>query len=324
LSLRTEATIRDDLIDLRVVAAIIWRAKIMIIVITGFFAVASVFIALILPDQYKATVTLVPTESTNLSSLSRLAGQFGGLASLAGVSLGGDSGTDKTTMAMELVKTWDFLDNFIRNNELEVAVFAATGWDRQTDQLVIDPDLYDSAAKKWVRDFDPGKGETADPSSWELYEEFRDRIAVTKDANTGLVTLSVEYYSPIMAKQWVDKLVSALNQHIRVRDRNQASESIDYLLRQIDQTSLAEMKNVFYQLVEEQTKNLMLTEVTEEYVFSVLSPARIPEEESSPNRALICISGTILGFILAIFVVLLRSAIGGKTRQTEDAADQLK
>jgi LPS O-antigen subunit length determinant protein (WzzB/FepE family) len=224
-------------------------------------------------------------------------------------------------MAMELVKAWDFLDNFIRDNNLEIAVFAATGWDRATDQLVIDPDLYDSDANEWVRDFNPSKGETANPSSWELYEEMRDRIFISQNANTGLISLSIEFYSPAVAKEWVDKLVEAINSHIRVRDRDQASDSIEYLKRQIDQTSLAEMKNVFYQLIEEQTKNLMLTEVSEEYVFSILSPARVPEKRSWPNRVLVCIGGSMLGFILAILTVLLRNGFSGRSRRLDVVAD---
>jgi capsular polysaccharide biosynthesis protein len=321
LDLQADETGSGGLIDLVLIANILWRAKLMIVIITSIFAVMSVVFALSLSNQYKATVTVVPAESTSMSSLGRLASQFGGLASLAGINLGGDSDAYKTIMAMELVKTWDFLDNFIRDNNLEVPFFAATGWDRATDQLVINPDLYDSVAKEWVREFDPSKGQTAKPSSWKLYVRLRDRVSVSQDVSTGMITLSVEFYSPNIAKEWVDKLVTAINLRIRTRDRDQASESIEYLRRQIDQTSLAEMKNVFYQLIEEQTKNLMLTEVSEEYVFSVLSPARVPEKKSSPNRALTCISITILGFILAVFTVLLRSGFGGRPRQSDRSAD---
>ena len=124
-----------------------------------------------------------------------------------------------------------------------------------------------------------------------------------------MVTISVEFYSPSIAKDWAEMLVETVNSHLRVRDRDEASKSIEYLKKQIGQTSLAEMKIVFYQLVEEQTKNLMLTEVSDEYVFSTLSPARVPEEKSWPNRALICIVGTVFGFILAILFVFLRNAL---------------
>jgi len=311
----------NDLVDLRVVLDLLWRAKFVIIAITSFFAVLSVVVALVLPNQYRASVYVVPTESTSMSSLGQLASQFGGLASIAGINLGGDSGSDKSVIAMELVKTWDFLDHFIKDNGLEVAVFAAEGWNRATDQLVIDDDLYDISTGEWVRNFNPSKGETAHPSSWELYEELRDRITVRQDASTGIITLSVEFYSPKIAKDWVDMLVVAINTRLRIRDRDDASKSIEYLRQQIEQTSLAEMRNVFYQLVEEQTKNLMLTEVSDEYVLSTLSPARVPEENSWPNRALICIGGTLAGFILALMFVLLRNAFGSIRQEPEVRAD---
>ncbi len=92
--MRAEVRDRDDLIDLGVIASIIWQSKIMIVVITGILAVASVVYALSLSDQYRATVTVVPTESTGISSLGRLAGQFGGLASFAGINLASDSGAN--------------------------------------------------------------------------------------------------------------------------------------------------------------------------------------------------------------------------------------
>jgi LPS O-antigen subunit length determinant protein (WzzB/FepE family) len=142
--------------------------------------------------------------------------------------------------------------------------------------------------------------------------------------STSLINLSVEYYSPIIAKEWVDKLVAAINSHLRVRDRDEASKSIQFLERQISQTSLAEMKNVFYQLVEEQTKNLMLTEISDEYVLKTLSPARIPEEKSRPNRALICIGGTLLGFVFALLLVFLRSALTGFSTQQDVKLDRPK
>jgi LPS O-antigen subunit length determinant protein (WzzB/FepE family) len=66
------------------------------------------------------------------------------------------------------------------------------------------------------------------------------------------------------------------------------------------------METVFYQLIEEQTKNMMLTKVSAEYVLKTIDPAQVPEKKSGPKRALIVVLGTILGIILSIIVVLIR------------------
>ncbi len=297
----------DDEIDLRELWNAIWEGKWLIIAITTVFAIGSVLYGLSLPDEYKSTALLAPASSGSSSSLSKLTGQFGGLASLAGIDLGGAGGAeDKSVVAMEIITTWGFLESFIKDNHIEVEVFAATGWNRTGNQLLIDSDLYDETNKKWVREFDESKGQKIEPSSWELYEEFIERINLSQDKTSGLISLSVEYYSPLLAKNWTDKLVKSINAHIQKQDRDEAIKSIAYLNEKIAETNIADMQSVFYQLIEEQTKTLMLAEVSEEYVFKTLSQAKTPEEKSKPNRVLTVVLGFMLGVMLAVLIVLVR------------------
>jgi uncharacterized protein involved in exopolysaccharide biosynthesis len=297
---------QDDEIDLRELASAIWQGKWVIICITAIFSVASVFYALSVPDEYKSTVLLAPASSSGGSGMSSLAGQYGGLASFAGINLGGGGGDDKVAIAMEIIKTWGFQESFIEQNNLQVAIFAATGWNRANNKLIINPDLYDEATNKWVREFNSAKGQKSEPSSWELYKRLKDRVTVSQDKKNGLISLTVEYYSPEFAKQWVELLVKAINSNLKKRDRDEATKSINYLKEKIQETDVSDMQAVFYQLIEEQTKTLMLAEVSEEYVFKTLSPARAAEEKSKPKRALIVILGFILGAMLSVFIVLIR------------------
>ena len=77
----------DDEIDLRELFSVLWRGKKVIIAITAVFAVGSVLVALLIPNQYKASALLAPAQSDG-GGLSSALGQLGGLASLAGVSIG--------------------------------------------------------------------------------------------------------------------------------------------------------------------------------------------------------------------------------------------
>ena len=85
-----------------------------------------------------------------------------------------------------------------------------------------------------------------------------------------------------------------------------ASRNIDYLEAQIAKTSIAEMREVFYTIVEEQTKNKMVAEASPEYAFVAVGPSMVPEEKSKPSRALICVLGTLLGGMLGVVIVLIR------------------
>ena len=91
----------DDEVDLRELWNAIWQGKWIIFVITSVFAIASVFYALNLPNEYESTAILAPASNSSSSQMSKLGGQLGGLASLAGISLGGGGGEDKIVIAMD-------------------------------------------------------------------------------------------------------------------------------------------------------------------------------------------------------------------------------
>lgn len=290
------------LIDLLILP--IWSMRWWVLGGVTFFTMVSCLIAFSLNREYRSTAILAPVSASGMGGISRLTQQFGGIASLAGINLPSGGGEDKTTIAIEILKTWGFLEKFILSNELEEEVFAVYGWDRSQNELLIDSDLYDVKTKKWVREVDEEAGETPRPSSWELYEALKERVFVSQNKSTGFVSVTVEHFSPFLAKEWVDLLVKDINAHIKEQDKIEARKSIAFLKKQIAETNVSDMQSVFYQLIEEQTKTLMLTEVSQEYVLKTISPAKVPEKPSKPKKVLIVFFGVILGTIFSMFLSL--------------------
>ena len=291
----------DDEIDLRELFGVLWSGKIKIIVITAIFAVGSVFYALSVPNQYRATALLAPAQSDG-GGLSSALGQLGGLASLAGVSIGGGESSE-SQIAQEIMKSWSFVETFIAENDLAVEVYAAEGWSKGSNELHINQDAYDRENNQWLTE--DSSGNVAPPTSWQLFKTFSDMLSVSEDKKSGLVSVSIEYYSPMMAKEWLDRYVSAINEHMQSRQVAKVSNNIDYLKAQIDKTSIAEMREVFYTIIEEQTKKKMVAEASPDYAFVAVSPSMKPEEKSQPKRALICILGTLLGGMVSVLLVLV-------------------
>jgi len=293
----------DDEVDLAELWRAIWAGKFLIIAISFIFAVASIAFALSKPDVYKASILLSPASNEGAGGMGALAGQFGGLASLAGISLGG-GGTDKTALSLEIIKSRAFLENFINKHELLVPLMASKKWNQVNNILILNHEIYDESANKWLREVQaPRKPE---PSQWEAYQELLKLLSVAQDKTTSLVTIDVEFYSPEIAKQWLIWLVSDVNNFMREKDEKEAQASIDYLTNQLEKTEVSAMETVFYQLIEEQTKNMMLTKVSAEYVLKTIDPAQVPETKAGPKRALIVVLGTILGGILSVLIVLIR------------------
>ena len=291
----------SDGIDLKEFFGILWSGKSKIILITAIFAVGSVITALSVPNQYTATALLAPAQSDE-TGLSSALGQLSGLASFGGLNLGSQK-AGESQIAQEIMKSWSFIETFISDNDLSIEVYAAEGWSKSSNELRIDQDVYDSESREWLTE--DSNGNIAPPSSWRLFKKFSGMLSVSEDKKSGLVSVSIEYYSPQMAKEWLDMYVASINEHMQSRQVIKVSNNIDYLEAQIDKTSIAEMREVFYTIIEEQTKNKMVAEASPDYAFVTVSPSMVPEKKSQPNRALICILGTLLGGMLSVLMVLM-------------------
>ena len=294
----------DDEIDLAELWHAIWSGKLLILIISAVFAISSVLYAINQPNIYKATTLLSPTgEQGGAGGLGKMAGQFGGLASLAGINLGG-GGTDKTGLALEVLKSRVFLESFINNHQLLVPLMAAKSWDVSSNTLIINDEVYNETTKKWVREVKAPK--KPEPTPWQAYKKFKEILSITTEKESGMITLAIEHYSPEVATQWLKWLVNDINTTMREQDKAEAQRSIDYLTKKLQETQLTDMQTVFYQLIEEQTKTIMLAEVSLEYVLKTIDPANAPEEKAKPKRALIVVLGTMLGGILSVLIVLIR------------------
>ncbi|WP_350551549.1 Wzz/FepE/Etk N-terminal domain-containing protein [Pseudoalteromonas sp. 120-MNA-CIBAN-0494] len=295
--------IADDEIDLRELFAVIWQGKWLIIAITALFAVASVVYAINQPNIYKSEALLAPAEQEGSGGLAGLAGQFGGLASLAGVNLGGGS-SNKAQLAIEVLKSRQFTSDFIQKHNILPDLMAAKTWDMQTNTVVYNSEMYDAQNNKWLREVEaPFKPE---PSMQEAFKVFSKIISASTDKESGMVTVSVEHVSPSVAQQWVSWLIEDINKSMKERDVLEAVKSTDFLTQQLEQTKIADIRAVLYKLVEEQTKTIMFAKVRDEYVFKTIDAALVPEEKFKPKRALICVLGVLLGGMLSVMIVLIR------------------
>ncbi|MCE9842999.1 Wzz/FepE/Etk N-terminal domain-containing protein [Vibrio antiquarius] len=293
----------DDEIDLRELFKALWKGKWIVFATTFIFAVGSVLYAMSLPNIYKADALLAPAESSNGGGLSKMAGQLGGLAVLAGVNLGAGE-SSQTDLAVQVMKSRQFVEAFINKHDLLVPLMAAKDWDLANNKLILDEELYNSTTGEWLREPKGLRGST--PTAQEAFEVFsKEVLSVSQDQESGLYTVSVKNYSPYIAQQWVNWLIEDINQVMRERTIAEASQNLAYLDTQLQKTAVTDMQSTFYKLIEEQTKSLMLAEVQEEFIFKVVDPAVIPELKDGPKRALICVLGISLGGMLGIAIVLV-------------------
>lgn len=295
-----------EVVSFKAMFAMLWRTKWFIIVFTGLVSVATVIYAINVPNVYRASAIYLPKSNDDAGGLAQLAGQFGGLASMAGINLGG-GGADKTAAAIEFMKSRAFLQAFIDKRDLTVPILAAEGWDQESGNLLIDPELFDESKQVWVRAAPPGFQVT--PTAWEAYDLFKKMISISEQSKKGFVKIELEYYSPELAAKWLGWLVEDLNAYWKAREHEQTQKSIAFLTKQAENAQLSELRSVFYQLIAEQTKNTVLAEVSDEVLFETIAPIVVPEQKSAPSRALLCLLGFAFGGVLSCILGLFYCAI---------------
>jgi uncharacterized protein involved in exopolysaccharide biosynthesis len=261
---------KDGESDLRELFVILWNRKWVMIasaLVCGGIAVWQALSATLL---YRAEATITEVDNRQLGAAASLASQFGGLANLVGVNLGGAGNSGREAQA--LLKSRRLVEEFISRNNL-IAV------------LHPPPQVQ--------------------PSLWMSVMGFREQILeIREDKRSGLTVVSITWTDPTVAAQWANQLVALANEMLRTKAITESQASIDYLNNRISTVNEVEVKKVMYGLIESETKTLMLANVRPEYALSVVDPAVAPELRVSPKRTRMVLIGTFLGGVLGVIIAL--------------------
>ena len=296
--------VAEDVIDPNELMLALLQKKILIVIVTSLFTLGAALYAINSPNIYKSEVLLAPADTDKSGGgLGALAGQLGGLASMAGISIG-DDGDESVKMAIEVIKSREFISEFIQRHKVLPELMAVESWNMTDNTLNYDEDDYLISESKWVRDVAlPFK---AEPSMQEAYKEFNKIMSVTLAKDSGMVTIAIEHVSPYIAQSWATWLVEDINTEMKSRDVLEAKRSTEFLNKQIAETTVAGIRAILFKLIEEQAKTILFAEVRDEYIFKTIDKAIVPEEKFKPKRLLICILGFVLGFALSVMFVLMQ------------------
>jgi len=296
----------DDEIDLFELFQTVWSGKWLIILGSILAAALSAWISLQLPNVYIVEIKIAAVEDDQNSQMNGLVAQYGGLASLAGIPIPGGGG-GQTDLLLEILQSRSFLSKFVAETNIGPRLVAMKQFDPISGKETMDPTLFDEASGQWVREV--VLPQLPEPSEQEYYEAFTDALTVNKDKTSPLIIIAFEHQSPKLGYDILRQLVKRIDDFARARDKTKSEQSIQYLEQKLSQTRLVDVEKVLYQMIEAQTKTLMLAEVNQDYAFQVIDAPIVPEKRSKPNRALIVVLSTLVGGMLMVLWVLIRSAV---------------
>jgi LPS O-antigen subunit length determinant protein (WzzB/FepE family) len=237
---------------------------------------------------YRAGITVIPVAGDEAAgALSRLAGQFGGLAGLAGVNLGGSGNSQE---AMALLRSQAFGESLIVDEDLMPLLFAGR-WDAESG--------------KWRADRD---GDV--PTLWDGWLRFDRKVrTILEDRDRGLVTIRIEMADRERAAALAASIVERANRQLRERKLAEIDGNLDYLRTELARAELVELRQAISRVMEAQVSERMLASARSEYAFRVLDPPRVPDADRPvrPRRALLAALGTVAGALLGFLLGTLLS-----------------
>ena len=280
----------EDEISLYDVAIVLWAQRWIIVSITVVATIVAGVAALVIDKKYQAAVVVSPVSSSasnsQLGAVSSLASQFGGLASLAGVSVSGDS---KKSESLAVLQSEALTEGYIQKNDL-LPILYQKQWD--------------PIGKKWKE-----SAPERTPTLWKANQYFKREVrSLVTDAKTGLVTLTITWKDARLAATWANELVRMTNDYLRDQAIQESERNIAYLNDQASKTDALGAKQAIYALLQNEINKVMLARGNSEYALKVVDPAFIPELPSSPKLSLWLLSGLFGGFFAALFVAFVRSA----------------
>ena len=299
---QTESNAPHD-IDFLELWNVLWGGRKTIAIVVVFFALLSIIYALTRTNIYRAEAVLAAAETRQSSS--PLAAQLGGAASLVGVNIG-QQGNEQISTTIAIIESRDFITKLIADYNLLPYLFASS-WDSSERKSTFDAGVYDEKTGVW-------RDASAIPTDSQAYRRFSSIFSISRVPGSALIRMSIELPDPVLAAQWVNLIVQEINDHVKQHDLDEATNAIEYLTTQLASTQLVEMQRVFYQLIESQTRIIMLADVRDEYVFQVIDQATTPDQAISPNRSMICIVGVLLGFLLSCAYLIVLNLVGIPSR----------
>ncbi len=288
-----------DEIDFSVFFNILWVNKNLIFTFITVFSLTSIFYALSLDNIYTAKSIINPSSGDNPSKLSN---QYGGIAAIAGIEL--NSSDSEVEVAIAFINSKRLVSELMKHDSFLPNLMASKKWNIKNQEITYNENIYDPKNNNWIRNVAPPLKQV--PSVQEAHEVFSKLVKISQHKSTKLITLSVDHISPVIAQEWAVWIIEEANSLVSNMRVKESQDSIDYLNEQIKVTPYAELRTMFYELIQQKTQKMMLAKVNPEYALTTIDPPLIPEIKSKPNRSMICIFGFFLGAILSIFFIFIR------------------
>jgi len=237
------------------------------------FSIVAMLYALSLPRFYQSTILIMPNGQST-QQVSGLSGLLGEALGSSGGRIGISSQSDPD-VALAILQSRKFIEMYIEEMNL---------------QPLILPEFWDEKKNQWN-----------DPDAMFMaYDMVQSAIKVS--LNKNLISVQYTWIDAEFSASLANQMINKLNEYIRQEAIVEGRKSMLFLENELLNTPLASSKAMLFGLMEQQTQNITLANVRDEYAFKVIDPAVSPIFPAGPKRKLITTIGGALGLFFGIFL----------------------
>lgn len=289
-------------LDLKEFIATILDGRRLLMCVSVISALIGVWIAWSSPNVYSAdAIVAVRGPSTSLAgAINRSSLDILGLGAVTQTRL---SPTD-VAVAMEKLKSRDFLVKFARDRKLVPQLLAVEHWDPGSGSLLYDNKLYNSDTGDWMQ---WGGVALREPSDNDIFLNLFARIKITNTENIGIFKITIEHESPILAALWVGWVIEDLNNLVRTEQADLAGALAQGLNNELLEVSEVSVRNALSQVIENKTIEKLLIGAERNYVFKVIDPPIVPKSRSRPKKLLIVSRWVSFGLLVSLFILFSKA-----------------
>lgn len=291
----------EDEINLLDYWRVIWKWKLLIILLVFVTVLTTAIASLSEIDIYEATAVITPIGAEKGGSgLSILSQQFGGLP---GISLPPSA---SATGVMILLKSNTIKEKMIERYNLLPVLFYGR-WDEEkkewkreiNDGIRLNPFRLISNMAEAIK---PEKGTSNPgdiriPTMWDGLRALNSILKINNNVKENTISVSAEFHDPEMAVKMVNYLLETITDHMSSDAKRVANNKKRYLEDLLRTTADPLIRQKIYGLISQQIETAMMSELKEDFAFKVIDPPRVPDTKMKSKRS----TKVMLSFMVSLF-----------------------
>jgi len=229
---------------------------------------------------YVAEVLLATKDMPQAGGLGGLSRQFSGIASIAGINLGG--GSTDSDVAKATLTSLETLSEFIAKEGIK-------------DEL-----LEDSVSR--IAGIKLGGPST---SMWRAIKTLDQRVELVPEKRSGLMRLRVEWFDSKTSALWANDMVAMADFRLRREALKTAEARLAYLKERVNESGAIAVQEAVAQVMVDTLRTITMAGADREFAIRVVDKAVPSERPARPRKLLIIVSfGSLALFVGIIWAVL--------------------